>query len=53
MDRKDWSLGRLHIIRRRHGDYPQYGCLAWGRHTVGYWTVDVWLNRTLWTFTSR
>lgn len=44
MDRKDWFLGRLHIIRRGYVE-PQYGMLYWGG------TLDVWFHETLWTFT--
>lgn len=46
MNRKDWMLGRWHLIRRT-ADTTQYGMLLWslqGKHTL-----DVWIGRTLWT----
>lgn len=46
VNRKDWTLGGWHLIRRT-ADTTQYGTLLWslqGRHTL-----DVWVGRTLWT----
>lgn len=42
--RKDWRIGRLHIIKRGYPDEPEYGFLLWNK------TLDVWCGRTLFTF---
>lgn len=42
MNRRDWHVGRLHIIRRDYTDPPQYGWLWWGE------ALDVWIGQTLW-----
>lgn len=50
MKRRDWTLFRLHIIKREY-DAPQYGFLIWTvDHASLTRTLDVWLYRTLWTF---
>lgn len=50
MNRRDWFLGRLHVIRRGHSGHPQCGCLLWGVGQGYTPTLDVWVLRTLWTF---
>lgn len=49
MTRRDWNIGRLHIIKRGYKDPPQWGCLLWGGQNVGGMTFDVWMRQTLWT----
>ena len=54
MSRRDWYVGRLHIIRRGYSVW-QCGLMLWGwasvqRHAP---TLDVWVRRTLWTFRWR
>ena len=46
VNRKDWTLGNWHLIRRT-AQTTQYGWLLWSLH--GEHTLDVWLRRTLWT----
>lgn len=51
MNRRDWYLGRLHLIRRGYESHPQYGWLIWSSAYNAFtaWTLDVWFHRTLWT----
>jgi hypothetical protein len=44
MNRKDWYLGRIHVIKRKYTT-PQYGMLIYRPLTI-----DIWFNKTLWTF---
>lgn len=46
--RKDYHLGRLHLITRGYPESPQYGVLLWGGRGHG-WTLDVWVHRRLYT----
>jgi hypothetical protein len=47
MNRKDFYIGSLHIIKRNYED-PQYGILLWNRNKR-IPTFDIWFNKTLWT----
>lgn len=53
MNRRDWHIGRLHIIRRDYTEPPQYGWLLWGTSHPYRTTFDVWIKQTLWTFTTE
>ena len=49
MNRKDFYIGSLHIIKRNYED-PQYGILLWNRKPrSNIPTFDIWFNKTLWT----
>ena len=49
MNRREWAVWRIHIIRRSYRD-PQYGMMLWGWHNNSRVTFDVWVHTTLWTF---
>jgi hypothetical protein len=48
MNRKDFYIGSLHIIKRNYED-PQYGILLWRKPRSHIPTFDIWFNKTLWT----
>ena len=58
MECRNWNVGRLHIIKRRYNDPPQWGWLLWGAtkgqrvNAISFpnTTLDVWMGCTLWTF---
>jgi len=50
MNRRDWMIWRLHIIKRSHS-HPQYGLVLWSLEYASLThTFDIWVHRTLWTF---
>ena len=49
MNRRDWRIGRLHVIKREYND-SQWGALFYADDAAAWWhepTLDIWLRRPL------